>query len=137
MTFLICLAAVANLVAAALDCVSTVKHLSPDAELNPLAKRLMRFLGMRAAVYVCYSMIAGVTLAFTAACITTGSTIMTALCVFGLLLEAALHVLAARVNTAGFFGPHTGRVLMPVVKFYGAWERAWAKRERRRKERKD
>ena len=80
MTSLIYLAATANLIAAGIDSASTIKHLTPGMELNPLATRLMRWLGMRPAVYACFALIACVTLSATAACLAIDSTALTALC---------------------------------------------------------
>ena len=132
MTILICFAAATNLFAAALDCVSTVRHLSPDTELNPVAKRLMRRIGMQQAVTLCYGVIAMFTLTLTAACLLSGSAKMTALCSAGLLVEGALHFMAARVNGGGY-GRWTRPLLLPVVRCYEAIEKAWSAWEDRRK----
>ena len=53
---------------------------------------------------------------------------MTVLCALALLLEAALHAMAAHVNTTGRFNRWTGLMLAPVVRFYSAWDRAWSRR---------
>jgi len=131
MTSLIFLAATANLIAAALDCRSTIKHLSPETELNPLASRLMKRFGMRPAVYLCYGVIALVTLSVSAGCVAMGSALTSAACASVLLLEAFLHAMAAHVNTTGRFNRWTGFALAPVVKLYSAWDRAWSKRDGR------
>lgn len=133
MSALIYLAATANLIAAAIDCISTVKHLSPNSELNPLASRLMKRFGMRPAVYLCYAVIASVTLSVSAACLVIEASPMTALCALALLLEAALHVMAAHVNTTGRFNRWTGFMLAPVVCFYSAWERVWSRKDNDRR----
>ena len=128
MSALIYLAATANLIAAAFDCHSTIKHLSPNTELNPLASRLMKRLGMRPAVYLCYAVIVSVTLSVSAACLVAEASPMTALCALALLLEATLHGMAAHVNTTGRFNRWTGFMLAPVVRVYSAWDRIWSRR---------
>ncbi len=131
MTSLIYLAATANLIAAGIDSASTIKHLTPGMELNPLARRLMRWLGMRPAVYACFALIACVTLSATAACLAIDSAALTALCASSLLLEAVLHCMAAHVNTTGGFNRWTKPLLAPVVLCYSAWDRVWSAWERR------
>ena len=131
MSALIYLAATANLIAAAFDCHSTIKYLSPNMELNPLASRLMKRLGMRPAVYLCYAVIVSVTLSVSAACLVAEPSLMTALCALALLLEATLHAMAAHVNTTGRFNRWTGLMLAPVVRFYSVWDRAWSRRDKK------
>ena len=133
MSALIYFAATANLIAAAFDCFSTIKHLSPNTELNPLASRLMKSLGMRPAVYLCYVVIASVTLAVSGACLVAEPSLMTVPCALALLLEASLHAMAAHVNTTGRFNRWTGFMLAPVVCFYSAWERVWSRKDNDRR----